>query len=165
MIVVIVVVVIALLYFIFGGRSEEPTTVIVEEAHDDGDSAEVGAIPGLVAHFAQNAARGASLTIYELAEDELPLMILKQTKDGVRLDLLVNDGDAEFADAVEGLMGEWEYEEAEGEMQTDDGDYLTYYIDDTPKDLGDLCFEMLNEVYKYDPREEVGLEPVNYRLP
>ena len=128
-------------------------------------TSEVGAAGGLVAHFADESERGASLTFYELDEDEIELLIFKNTRKGIRLDVLVNDGDVDFSDAVVGLLAEWEYDEAEGDMATDLGSYLTYYLDETPADLAELCVDLLMDVYRYGDREEVGVEADGYILP
>ncbi|MCB9641152.1 MAG: hypothetical protein H6728_08620 [Myxococcales bacterium] len=164
---VIVFVVIIIVYFVFFNSSEEPPPVVIVEevVEDDGDTAYVNEVADIVRDFSKNAGRGARLTIYELdGDEEAELIMLKKARDGIQLDLLVDDGDADFSDAVMGLMNEWEYEDADGEMETDAGEYMTFYTDETHAELGELCEELLNHIYKYDPREEVGVEAEGYDL-
>lgn len=163
---VIVFVVVLVVYFLFFNSSAEPPaqTIIVEEVVDDADTAQVREIRDIVRDFSKNAGRGAVFTVYELDEEETELLILKKNRDGVQLDVLVNDGDVDFTDAALELMKEWEYPEADGELETEAGDYLTFYTDETHADLGELCEELLNDLHKYELRDEVGLDAEGYNL-
>ncbi len=163
---VIVFVVVLVVYFLFFNSSAEPPaqTIIVEEVVDDADTAQVREIRDIVRDFSKNAGRGAVFTVYELEEEETELLILKKNRDGVQLDVLVNDGDVDFTDAALELMKEWEYPEADGELETEAGDYLTFYTDETHADLGELCEELLNDLHKYELRDEVGLDAEGYDL-
>jgi hypothetical protein len=163
---VIVFVVVLVVYFLFFNSSAEPPaqTIIVEEVVDDADTAQVREIRDIVRDFSKNAGRGAVFTVYELDEEETELLILKKNRDGIQLDVLVNDGDVDFTDAALELMKEWEYPEADGELETEAGDYLTFYTDETHADLGELCEELLNDLHKYELRDEVGLDAEGYDL-
>ena len=161
---IIVFVVILVVYFVFFNSSAEPPaqTVIVEEVVEDGDTAQVREIRDIVREFSKNAGRGAVFTVYELDEDEAELLILKKNRDGVQLDVLVNDGDVDFSGEALAMMKEWEYPEADGELETEAGDYLTFYTDENHADLGELCEELLHELHKYELRDEVGIDAEGY---